>query len=160
LKVKVYILLFSVALVVGIFLSETYQKEQVLKDGELVLLKLVPLDPRSLMQGDYMALRYAVTRELNPDSIPARGYCILRLDENGVGHNSAIRKNKGDLKEGEIAIRYYYNERFVSIGAESYFFEEGSASKFDSAKYGGLRVSKNGSSVLVGLYNEGLKLIE
>ncbi|MFX7329222.1 GDYXXLXY domain-containing protein, partial [Acinetobacter baumannii] len=34
------------------------QKEMLLKEGQLVLLPLAPVDPRSLMQGDYMALRY------------------------------------------------------------------------------------------------------
>ena len=37
-----------------------YQKEQHLSNGEVVLLELAPVDPRSLMQGDYMRLRFAL----------------------------------------------------------------------------------------------------
>ena len=37
-----------------------WDKEQQLRDGRVVLLALAPVDPRSLMQGDYMRLRYAV----------------------------------------------------------------------------------------------------
>ena len=43
-------------------------KEKHLAEGEISYLQLVPVDPRSLMQGDYMALRFAiadaVSREL------------------------------------------------------------------------------------------------
>ena len=35
------------------------QKQRVLDGGRTVLLGLRPADPRSLMQGDYMELRYA-----------------------------------------------------------------------------------------------------
>src|SRR5690606_19512775 len=38
--------------------------ERTLRDGQLVLLELAPVDPRSLMQGDYMALRFAVDAQL------------------------------------------------------------------------------------------------
>ncbi|MDE8355606.1 GDYXXLXY domain-containing protein, partial [Klebsiella pneumoniae] len=31
--------------------------ERLLAEGEVVLLELAPVDPRSLMQGDYMSLR-------------------------------------------------------------------------------------------------------
>ena len=33
-------------------------KERVLREGQTVLLQLAPLDPRSLIQGDFMALRH------------------------------------------------------------------------------------------------------
>jgi uncharacterized membrane-anchored protein len=48
----------------------------------------------------------------------------------------------------------------VKIGAESFLFEEGQASTYDRAEYGGLRVATDGSAVLVGLYDEaGQKII-
>ena len=34
------------------------EKEKHLAEGKVVYLKLAPVDPRSLMQGDYMALRF------------------------------------------------------------------------------------------------------
>src|SRR5207247_7075547 len=33
-------------------------RERLLADGRVVLLELAPVDPRSLIQGDYMALRF------------------------------------------------------------------------------------------------------
>jgi len=40
-------------------------KEQHLKQGDTVYLKLAPVDPRSLMQGDYMALRFDAADQLS-----------------------------------------------------------------------------------------------
>jgi uncharacterized membrane-anchored protein len=47
----------------------------------------------------------------------------------------------------------------MHIGAESYFFEEGQAKKFEVARYGGIKVDDAGNSVLVGLYDKNHKLI-
>ena len=41
-----------------------YQAERTLSQGEVVYLELAPVDPRSLIQGDYMALDYALERDL------------------------------------------------------------------------------------------------
>ena len=39
------------------------QKERLLASGTPMLLELAPVDPRSLIQGDYMRLDYAVVRQ-------------------------------------------------------------------------------------------------
>jgi len=39
--------------------------ERTLADGRVLLLELAPVDPRSMMQGDYMALRFAAAREID-----------------------------------------------------------------------------------------------
>ena len=39
-------------------------KERHLKEGRIVYLELAPVDPRSLMQGDYMALNFKLANEL------------------------------------------------------------------------------------------------
>ena len=39
-------------------------KEQHLKEGKIVYLQLAPVDPRSIMQGDYMMLRFAIARDI------------------------------------------------------------------------------------------------
>ncbi|MCL1480922.1 MAG: GDYXXLXY domain-containing protein [Marinobacter sp.] len=41
-----------------------FQKEQQLAHGKVVYLDLAPVDPRSLMQGDYMALSFAIGQEI------------------------------------------------------------------------------------------------
>jgi len=38
--------------------------ERILSDGRVLLLELAPVDPRSLMQGDYMALQFAAVDDI------------------------------------------------------------------------------------------------
>ena len=41
-----------------------YDKQHVVDSCDSVYLKLAPRDPRSLMQGDYMQLRYALAEDV------------------------------------------------------------------------------------------------
>lgn len=61
-----------------------YGKEMLIRNGDPVLLKLAPVDPRSLIQGDYMDLRYDIAVGLEDDDIPRRGKLVIQLDRNGV----------------------------------------------------------------------------
>ena len=49
-----------------------FQKERLLASPQGILLELAPVDPRSLIQGDYMALAYAITREVPEQDLPSR----------------------------------------------------------------------------------------
>src|SRR5687768_15580308 len=71
------------------------QKERLLKEGKVMLLELAPVDPRSLIQGDYMRLDYAVARGLSgprgfPEAesevprVPRDGHIVVRLDDDGI----------------------------------------------------------------------------
>lgn len=124
-------------------------KEQTIAEGQCVLLKLAPVDPRSLMQGDYMTLRYQVAREAGKQPLEASGKVVLKLDEDNVG--TFVRLDDGSpLGENEIVIRYR-KRRGLRIGAEAYFFEEGTGSIYENADYGELKVTESGDSVLIGL---------
>ncbi|MDW7695010.1 GDYXXLXY domain-containing protein [Flammeovirgaceae bacterium SG7u.111] len=160
-KTRTMFLLVNLLIVFGVFFYEVIKKEKILDKGELVLFELAPVDPRSLLQGDYMQLRYAITSEMYPSDIPARGFLALKLREENIA-DTVLRsvESLSELQEGEFPIKYFYNERFVSIGAESYFFQEGNAGLFEEARYGGLRVSSSGEGVLVGLYDENRQLIK
>ncbi|MFP2928769.1 GDYXXLXY domain-containing protein [Pyxidicoccus sp. 3LG] len=132
------------------------QKEYVLATGQTVLLRLAPRDPRSLMQGDYMVLNYAISRELGgtTEQHPRDGNLVLRLDEQGVGQFVRIDTPDTPLAPGEFKLRYRIRQDQVRLGAESFFFQEGHASRYEQARYGELRVAGSGSSVLVGLRDE------
>jgi len=138
-----------VVVVLGVLVAG---KERILAHGTPVLLELAPVDPRSLMQGDYMVLDYALSREVAQQDHHARdGSLVLRLDENGVGR--FVREHAPDtpLDPGELLLRYKVRKRRVRLGAETFFFQEGHAERYARAKYGELRVAGDGSSVLVGL---------
>lgn len=165
-KYKWTIVLINLLLLLVYFNYSICNKEKILSKGTLVLLKLAPVDPRSLMQGDYMDLRYAIADELRDkllyDSIPdaKRGYCVVKIDKDGVAGLIRTQESKEPAKEGEYLILYNIYDYKVTFGAESYFFQEGTAEKFEKAEYGGLRVDNNGNNVLVGLYDENKKLIK
>ncbi|PHS66924.1 MAG: hypothetical protein COB12_05660 [Flavobacterium sp.] len=60
----------------------------------------------------------------------------------------------------ELLIKYTSDNWNLDIGAESYFFQEGEGEKYEEAKYGGLKIDKEGNSVLIGLYDVNLKQIK
>jgi uncharacterized membrane-anchored protein len=160
-KYKWIIILINLIILLGLFNNSILQKEELLTDGQLVLLELAPVDPRSLMQGDYMRLRYAISDNINSDSISKRGFCVVKLEENGIAKKVRIQENKTPINDNEFLIEYTSKKwRNVNIGAESYFFQEGEADKYENAKYGGIIVDSQGNSLLIGLYDENLKRIE
>jgi uncharacterized membrane-anchored protein len=142
----------GLVLVVLTLLVLVVRKERVLAHGTPVLLELAPVDPRSLMQGDYMVLNYAISGEvLQRGGYSREGRLVLRLDENGVGRFVREDEPGTPLEPGELLLRYKVRKGRVRLGAESFFFQEGQADRYTRAKYGELRVAGDGSSVLVGL---------
>ena len=155
------LIIVNLILLLGYFNWSVYQKEQTLKDGQLVLLQLAPVDPRSLMQGDYMRLNYKEASSNLPDEqTDTRGYAILRKDSNQVGEIVRLQNTLEPVNDNELVIRYKIINRRLFLGAESFFFEEGQDTLYQKAVYGGLKVDDKGQSLLVGLYDEDFHLIQ
>jgi len=141
-------------LALGAPLAGIVQKELLLAKGRPVILELAPVDPRSLMQGDYMALNYAVGRGIQEG--PRNGFLVLKNDARGVGR--LVRVDDGSPLAGdEYRIRFRNRRWRTSIGGNSYFFQEGTGGDYARARYGELRAAANGDVVLVGLRNEALE---
>ena len=160
-KYKRIFILINLILLLGYMTYSVSQKEELLSNGQLILLELAPVDPRSLIQGDYMRLNYAISNTTRNDSISKRGFCVVKIDSIGVAQKVRIQEQKTPLNDEEFLINYTSRKwRGINIGAESYFFQEGEVLKFDKAKYGGLKVDSNGNSLLIGLYDENRQQIE
>ena len=160
-KYKWLIIALNLILLLLYFNYSVIKKEELLKSGQLVLLELAPVDPRSLMQGDYMALRYEISNISYSDDLYKRGYCVVLIDSCGVAERVRFQKDIELQNKGEVLIKYNASDgRNVYIGAESFFFQEGDAEKYEQAKYGGIKIDKNGNSLLIGLYDEQRKKIE
>ncbi len=136
-----------------------YGKERIRREGQVVLLALAPVDPRSLMQGDYMALRFAIANDLetatrdNLDRYDDDGRSVgIRLDERGV----AQLVDAGS--SSELRVRYRIRNGRVWVGTNAYFFEEGTARRYEPARFGEFRLDRDsGEAVLVGMRDENLK---
>ncbi|MCS4303264.1 GDYXXLXY domain-containing protein [Chryseobacterium sp. BIGb0232] len=160
-KYKWLIIILNLVLLLVYFNYSVVEKETLLKNGQPILLKLAPVDPRSLMQGDYMNLRYDIANNINAEKIPKRGYCVVKLDTKGIAEQVRFQKGPTPLRTGEHLIKYTSpNQWRINIGAESFFFQEGQSEKYDAAEYGGIKTDKDGNSLLIGLYDENLKLIK
>ncbi|MGY6039098.1 GDYXXLXY domain-containing protein [Aeromonas sp. AE23HZ002T15] len=157
---RLALLLTGLAILAGINLS-VWRFERAMASGEVVLLALAPVDPRSLMQGDYMRLNYALARELvglERDKAAAVDTLVIRLDEHQVAH--WVEGGKPDaLGADERLLRVRKQESQWRIGPDAYFFEEGTGEQFEAARYGEFRLQADGSTLLVGLRDEAFQPI-
>ena len=132
-----------------------YQREQLLTEGRVVLLKLSPVDPRSLMQGDYMRLNFEAADLAFPGRSAtnlADGFVVVALDRDGVGHFRRFADAR-PLAPGEIALRYRVRGGQPNFATNAFFFEEGQARAYEAAAYGEFRVGADGDMILTGMRN-------
>ncbi len=135
-----------------------YSRERLLTEGAVVLLQLAPVDPRSLMQGDYMALRFQVANDIRQrvgGEEAHDGNAIVTVDERRVG--AFVRIDDGTpLAANEVRMHFRMRERQIKFATNAFFFQEGTASAYAKARYGELRVGGDGESILTGLRDEQL----
>jgi uncharacterized membrane-anchored protein len=129
-----------------------YQREQLLTDGRIVLLELSPVDPRSLMQGDYMRLNFAAADQAFPSSTALLddGHLVVALDNRGVGRFRRFADGK-PLARDEVALRYRVRGGRPNFATNGFFFEEGQAEALENAAFGEFRVGPDGEMILTGL---------
>lgn len=134
-------------------------KERLLRDGKPVYLELAPVDPRSLMQGDYMALRFKVANDALPAArgdAAADGRIVATLDTRGVASYRRIHDGKA-LAPNELLLRYRVRRNELKFATNAFFFEEGTAARYEQARYGEFRVAPDGELLLTGLRGKDLR---
>ena len=136
-----------------------YSRERLLAEGSTVLLELAPVDPRSLMQGDYMALRFQVANALRTSTrgneSRTDGLAVVALDERRVG--TFVRVDQGTpLAANEMKIRYRVRNDQVKFATNAFFFQEGTSQLYARAKFGEFRVDPKGDAILVALKDDAL----
>jgi len=138
---KTILILFGVIILITVnFLI--YEKEGVLAEGKTVLLRLAPVDPRSLMQGDYMILRYAIAGmadRIQLEEGKSEGRVVLVLSNNAVAEYVRMarsRETRETLGSGEVFLKYKLRRGRLRFGAESYFFQEGRSQFYSAATIG------------------------
>ena len=104
-------------------------KEILLRTGQTVKLELAPLDPRSLLQGDYVRLNYKISQL--PSEVAFgdnyRVQLVLHPDENGVSQFKEVYNKDKRLAPSEVVITGWRrgDRNRLSYGIESYFVPEG-----------------------------------
>ena len=161
------IVMAALVLILVLINWQIWSKERHLAEGEVVFLELAPVDPRSLMQGDYMALRFALANRVwsaryasaGSERDAADGYVIVRLDAQRVGHFERLGSPAATLAEDEMLLRYRLRNGQVQFATDAFFFQEGHAERCEPARYGQFRVDERGEPLLVALHNAELELL-
>ncbi len=146
--------LLAAVLVLGSVNYSIYSKEHIKRHGEVIYLELAPVDPRSLMQGDYMALRFGIAEAIERDRHREDTSVALHLDARRVASVAAPDS------AGALRMHYRIRNGRVWLGTNAYFFQEGSGARFAQARYGEFRVDpESGEAVLVALCDDRLRAL-
>ena len=143
-------------------------KEKHLHDGQIVYLQLAPVDPRSLMQGDYMALRFTIADQIY-QTLPKKqqydswshnvdasdGYVVVNLNKKNIASYRRIYQQQ-PLENSELLLRYRVRNGAVKFASNAFFFQEGDGKQYQAAHYGQFRVNKDGDLLLSALFDKDL----
>ena len=151
------LLLLGAVMVFGTVNWQIAGKERVRSSGQIVYLDLRPRDPRSLMQGDYMALNFALAQAIGGKvalDVDGPRIAVIRLDAHRVAE--FLRVDDGaPLSPGEMRFRYRIRKGEVWLGTNAFFFQEGQEERYRNARYGEFRVSEDGEALLVDVVAQG-----
>ncbi|MFI3190128.1 hypothetical protein BCS42_11940 [Crenothrix sp. D3] len=157
---KIIILVTGVLILLAVNIT-IYQRQQLRNNGRVIYLELAPVDPRSLMQGDYMALNYNIANNafgFGRIKEGKDGYLIAELNEKNIATFKRLA-NDAPLANNEVLLRYRIRNEQIKFATNAYFFEEGQAERYQSAKYGEFRVSEDGELLLTQLRDVNLAVL-
>lgn len=143
------LLVFGMVLILVVVNAMIASKERQVAGARRVVLELAPVDPRSLIQGDYMRLAYIIDGELRA---LGSGTAYLELDSRDV----ALSVHK-EPQSGRQKLRFSIKGGRAEFGASSFLFQEGRREHYEQARYGELKVDSQGRATLVNLLDQDLK---
>lgn len=144
--------------------------EGVLNQGKPIILKLAPVDPRSLMQGDFMALNYEILTSVRETLTSEdaynenkqekeKAYLLVKYDKHNVAVFCRLEENVPQQFNGcepniylPLNLSSYWSPQ---LPTHSYFFSEGKGAYYAKAQYGEYRF-KDGTALLFRLLDENL----
>ncbi len=140
-----------------------WQKEQLIAEGQPVFVALAPADPRSLMQGDYMRLRFALPETVSAPLLgwdnARRPHLTAQLDARRVATLLRLYDAAGPLADGEFLLELTPKDGRWILVTDAWFFKEGEAARFAAARFGEFRVLPDGRALLVGVVDQNLQPI-
>jgi uncharacterized membrane-anchored protein len=153
----------GVAVTLAVANVAIWQKEDLIAHGDRVFVPLAPADPRSLMQGDFMQLNWALPADaegqLEALVTRSRPHAVAVRDARGVARLTRITTAGSALAPGELRIELTpKNGRWLLV-TDAWFFREGDAARWAAARYGEFRVGADGRALLVGMADAELRAI-
>jgi uncharacterized membrane-anchored protein len=137
-----------------------WQKQNLIASGQPLYLALEPVDPRSLMEGDFMRLRFPTVdaRELPllQDWGSARPRMVVQLDDRGVATAERMYANGQSLATNERLLELTPKDGSWVVVTDAWFFKEGQAERWQQARFGEFRVLPDGRALLVGMADAAL----
>ena len=178
---KKMIPLWLAAFSIALFLIMIGRHEWHLTHSDSIYVKLKPVDPRSILQGDYMALNYQLyfaelspAMELIEDHLPsdtAKAYFYNQPSILSYVQLDAQRRviqtcfdpqllNDYPGASAKLVLRNPHNT-FEGLypAARSFLFAEGLEPCYRNAQFAELKVRENGQPLLVNLVGENLKAL-
>lgn len=137
-----------------------WQKETLIATGRPVFVALAPVDPRSLMQGDFMRLRFRLPAAVeHRDRVPGgnRPRAVARRDARGLATVLRWQEPGEVLAEEEFLLELIWKAGRWTLVTDAWFFREGEAAHWQTARYGEFRVAPDGQALLVGLADAALR---
>ena len=169
------LVLLGLILVLGFVNWSIMKKEQHLADGDIVIIKLAPVDPRSLMQGDYMTLRFSLANRIYselPKSEKYRGwrrnvdatdgFVKVNLDTNKLATFDSLHESiaQDEINSNTKFLRFRVRGGQVIFATNAFFFQEGHATYYENAQYGQFRADTKGELILEAMVDDKFKIIQ
>lgn len=142
--------------------SAIWQKQELIARGQPVFVALAPVDPRSLMQGDYMRLNFAVPPalfDMPPSATAERPKVVARRDARGVAALHRVATPGEALGADEFLFELTPKGGGWILVSDAWFFREGDAARWEKARFGEFRVMPDGRALLVGMADDKLQAI-
>lgn len=170
-KSKKYIYISIVIIQLFFLIFMAYSKQMHIDNGKKIMLKVKPVDPRSVMRGSYVNLSYDISDiTINTDKKIRRGdtiYVLLKKDDKyWVYKDFSFETPDNEQLYLKGRVRHSYknkdNKRVVAsmeYGIEDYFASEDKAKELEDNRekellYARIAVDKNGEAIVYGLAEE------
>jgi uncharacterized membrane-anchored protein len=139
-----------------------WQNETLIARRPPIFVELAPVDPRSLMQGDFMRLRFILPSEPREQDRLAEGanrpHVVAHIDARGVATLKKMHDGS-PLQANEILIELTSTRNGWTLASDAWYFKEGEATRWSRAKYGEFRVDSGGRALLVSMRGPALEAL-
>jgi uncharacterized membrane-anchored protein/uncharacterized membrane protein len=153
---KPLLLVIAIILQLGFIGYQAASSEHALRSGTPIKLQFAPVDPRSMLQGDYVTLSYTIsTLPANQTLLNDQGHArnvkvILKPDANDIYQFARIYQKDDYIEPNEVILNGRWDGyQRVYYGIETYFVPEGTGADVErDARFAYVRVSSSGNAIL------------